>query len=455
LPSQQQQQQQSSHPFFGNNNNYGGNRGGVMPGMTPHARHNDEEPSPDENNNDDNNNNNNPWWEQTIGKPSYPAFLVGLEKARRSMKERVVPTTTNSNIAGDPPSSWTLASPPPDQPVHFTKPILPPPTKIMSTNNNNNNNNNNNALSSSSSSILVMVLSAPENFIKRQAIRETWATDSVVFVLGQADCASSSSSTNNNDDDDDNDKKKNATTSLCPLQESLLREQATYHDILEIPIVDHYSTLPEKVVQMYQFVIGQEDDDDYLQHIQWLIKADDDMYVRPKTLEAYLRKYNSQIPMVIGKIVPHSSVAREGKWAEVGYDKSHYPYWPQGSAGHIVSRAAARYITQQSSSLHRYQGEDVSIGIWMDDSKLRDLTYIQAKRMMTNEGTANCGNSKYMMIGHDLSPEEVYDCHLKFEKLQPNGTSTIVDNTWLDDPAEWKKQIDSQSVWGGWSDILG
>ena len=212
----------------------------------------------------------------------------------------------------------------------------------------------------------------------------------------------------------------------------LVQEQIKYQDLIQIPMKENYRLLPEKVVQAYHWAIQT------LPNAQWLVKADDDMFVRVQSLNHYLKKYNSQIPMVIGQIVPHSAVNREGKWAEPDYEPSYYPYWPQGSAGHVISRAAAQYISENSDSLHRFQGEDVSIGIWMDDAIKqfgRDVTYIQAKRMITNDGTKQCGVHKYLMIGHDLTAEEVYDCHLKF------GKQTFQENAWLDDPAEFGKLI--------------
>ena len=122
------------------------------------------------------------------------------------------------------------------------------------------------------------------------------------------------------------------------------------------------------------------------------------------------------------------------------------------------------YITNHSSTLYRYQGEDVSIGIWLDESKkqkqsstrssqrgkidMDDLTYIQASRMITNGGTQHCGVAKYMMIGHDLNVEEIYDCHMKFST---NTAFVDEDNAWLDDPAEWKQQIrqEEEFLYGG------
>jgi hypothetical protein len=101
--------------------------------------------------------------------------------------------------------------------------------------------------------------------------------------------------------------------------------------------------------------------------------------------------------------------------------------------------------------LHRYQGEDVSLGIWMDQASSSissasssSITFIQAKRMITNEGTQHCGRNKYMMIGHALSVEEIYHCHLQF------GNRTFLENAWVDDPAEFEEQLTAkeESSWG-------
>ena len=246
----------------------------------------------------------------------------------------------------------------------------------------------------------------------------------------------------------DKDNDKDATGVVLVLGNEVTGLDTTVmpllDDLIEIPMMEHYKRLPEKVVQSYHWVLTN------LPQVQWLVKADDDTYVRPSLVEHYLKKYNADIPMVLGKIVPHSPVAREGKWKEVDYAHEYYPYWPQGSAGHIVSKATAQYISAKSESLHRYQGEDVSIGIWMDEApskhKLQDVTYIQAKGIITNDGTNYCGRANVVMIGHDISPEEMYDCQEKFKKA-----SSSLENSWLDDPTNWKSLYGSASDGGGWN----
>jgi hypothetical protein len=262
----------------------------------------------------------------------------------------------------------------------------------------------------------ILVLSYQKNFEKRQAIRETWGRghNNIYFVVAHSNC------------EDDSLEVQDEGGDCKHVHHSFLQhEQARYHDLVEIPIKEHYRILPEKVVQAYQWTLSN------LPHIHWLVKVDDDMFVRVQSLEDYLEKYNSHIPMVIGQIVPHSQVAKEGKWAEVEhYNYTYYPYWPQGSAGHIVSRKTAKYIVDESPKLHRYQGEDVSIGIWMYEAvekhkQLDHVTYIHVPKLFTNEGAHKCRSGSYLMIGHDFTLDDQKSCY--DERDEPKR-----ENAWLD-----------------------
>eukprot|EP01049_Picozoa_sp_SAG25_P007267 SAG25_NODE_582_length_6759_cov_2.468919_5_plen_76_part_00 len=49
------------------------------------------------------------------------------------------------------------------------------------------------------------------------------------------------------------------------------------------------------------------------------------------------------------------------------YKKHSYPPFPRGGA-HAVTRALAKYVVDNDKSLVEYQGEDTSMGIWMDEA---------------------------------------------------------------------------------------
>lgn len=58
--------------------------------------------------------------------------------------------------------------------------------------------------------------------------------------------------------------------------------------------------------------------------------------------------------------------------------------------------------------------------------------------MITNDGSGACGLADYFLIGHDLTLEEMYDCHLRFQNADSAPVVVGVDhheNTWIDGPA--------------------
>jgi hypothetical protein len=277
--------------------------------------------------------------------------------------------------------------------ITFFPPILPPPNLT-------------------NSSTIILVVSAHSNFDNRQAIRETWAHghDNVYFVVGHSNCHYEREESSKVDvvvvDDSDNCQAKDHAF--------LLQEQLQFRDLIEIPILEHYREIPEKVVQAYHWTIA------HLPQAQWLVKVDDDVFVRVGSIEQYLIKYNSHVPLLLGLLRPQSLVHRTGKNAEVKYPYLYYPYWPQGSCGHMVSRATAEYLASNSPNLHRYQGEDVSIGIWLDEANkdhdhqlLPDLQYIHIPKLVSSAKVKAChvDAGTFFIVGHDLTPDDFQRCY--------------------------------------------
>jgi len=230
---------------------------------------------------------------------------------------------------------------------------------------------------------ILIVLSARQNHYRRSIIRRTWGKNHpVYFVIG----GKSTAKENNN----------------AEIQKTLLQEHQQHHDLLDSIHPDHYRSLPFKLRFAYQWI---------LQHVptaRWFVKVDDDTVVRVDTLEsALLRNLNSDIPMVVGRIIVESPVHKEGKWAELKYTKSDkYPYWPQGSCGHIVSRPIAQYVTEKSNLVY-YQGEDTSLGIWLDESPLH-ITWLHSLYFVNH---ANCMETQWLIVGHQVTPEQMQQCY--------------------------------------------
>ena len=57
-------------------------------------------------------------------------------------------------------------------------------------------------------------------------------------------------------------------------------------------------------------------------------------------------------------------VDRWGKWIEEDFSSVYYPPFACGS-GNLLSHSLAKWLSNNSPYLFHYQGEDVSLGIWL------------------------------------------------------------------------------------------
>jgi len=255
--------------------------------------------------------------------------------------------------------------------------------------------------------VMVSVLSRRSAFETRQTIRETWASghNNVFFAVGVC-CPIPP-----------NDRKKwtckrAKSTSVeeqskwdmeCAKQDlKIAEEEAKYKDIIRMPDIDVYRHLPQKVKFSYKWG---------LEHTtaKWFVKTDDDSVVRIDTLGSYLEKtYKSDEYVVVGRVADGWGVPRSGKWAENNYKPSTYPKFPLGSVGHVVSKGVASYIAENSDKLFNYQGEDISIGIWLNESPLKSKVKWVTSKHMTNHG--NCKDTGMWVMGHNIKPAKMREC---------------------------------------------
>jgi hypothetical protein len=285
------------------------------------------------------------------------------------------------------------------------------------------------------STAIILVLSAEYQFTKRQAIRETWAKghDNVYFVIGHSNCQ-------------DINVNITTTTTMAAAGDVVVPacrnvrhaflhyEQEAFQDLIEVPMEEFYQGLPDKLIYSYQWTLQNFPQQQQQQNVQWIVKVDDDMFARVSSLEHYLDRFNPNRAILIGKINDQAGVHKTGKWAELDYPHVRYPYWPQGSSGHVVSRATAAYIASHDTELFRYQGEDVSLGIWLQEAvdfpppatataaavtgngrkEQKEspfwVTYIDARAFMTNQGAARCADPRQLIVGHALSVEQLQNC---------------------------------------------
>jgi len=364
------------------------------------------------------------------------------------------------------------------------------------------------------SSLAIFVLSRREAFEIRQTIRTTWAEtlDNVYFVIGQP-CSIPPSYRGVDEGGNSYCKVKPAVLDLSTyvqttmeyltqqeiIAKGLLAEQHQYQDLLMMqPItgttssffhhahhsnsmIDMYRTLPHKLKTAYHFVTYHLPDT-----VRYILKVDDDFYVRVPPLEERLHQLSLpeslrlpsitttttssqrlpapyEFPLVIsGDIRREHKAFTNGKWREIAqFPKGAvYPTFPLGSCGHIVTRPVADFVTGHSMALLDYQGEDVSLGIWLekasfpnpyfslssspppastegagantkDDDTTNNTKLISSKTIMTTfvdwsqymSNKGQCRQKSFLVIGHDINKAKMKMCQ---KMTLANGTTNDI-----------------------------
>lgn len=138
--------------------------------------------------------------------------------------------------------------------------------------------------------------------------------------------------------------------------DSLAEEHQEFADILFVSEVDTYRSIPQKLLEAQV-----EASSSYA--FQYLLKTDDDCYIDIEQILAHLYSIGHE-RFWSGNFRTNWVVERHGKWAEWDYDAIVYPKFACGS-GYVISSDLSRSLVQMSDQLKTYQGEDVSMGIWM------------------------------------------------------------------------------------------
>jgi hypothetical protein len=274
---------------------------------------------------------------------------------------------------------------------------------------------------------VVFCMSARENFERRAVIRQTWgAKHAVYFVIGGQP----------------EEEHKS-------IHVKLEQEQVKHQDLLDSIHPESYRSLPHKLVFAYQYIYKR-----WLQ-VQWFVKVDDDTVVRIDTLQkVVLGPMNPEIPIVAGRIIVDAPVHKGGKWAEVNYPHSTYPYWAQGSCGHAVSRPVVAYLVGKQaraaaidqkknnknknnnnnnstrSTLYLYQGEDTSLGIWLHEASIAKelhVTWLNSKYFV-NSG--KCQEKQWLIIGHQITAAQMKACYKLADEWSDDYGADVSKNFW-------------------------
>uniref|UniRef100_A0A665WJK0 Hexosyltransferase n=1 Tax=Echeneis naucrates TaxID=173247 RepID=A0A665WJK0_ECHNA len=139
---------------------------------------------------------------------------------------------------------------------------------------------------------------------------------------------------------------------------ALQRESLRHGDMVFVDVVDTYRNVPSKLLQFYKWSVGNAD-------FNLLLKTDDDCYI---DVDSVLMKIDHKGLKLSnfwwGNFRQSWAVDRIGKWQELEYASPAYPAFACGS-GYVVSRDLVQWLASNAEKLKAYQGEDVSMGIWM------------------------------------------------------------------------------------------
>lgn len=117
--------------------------------------------------------------------------------------------------------------------------------------------------------------------------------------------------------------------------------------------------------------------------------------------------------------------------------------------GHVVSRVVASYIAgMEPYSFTYYQGEDVSLGIWLDQApadELEPVTWIHSK-YFSNDG--QCHTHAWLIMGHEITPEYMRACYQLKDEWPVEDLANKQWNYWLVDTLKWNKEkLASKGAW--------
>lgn len=186
--------------------------------------------------------------------------------------------------------------------------------------------------------LAVLVLTAPDNAERRDALRATWLRDRGAasrhwFVLGAG--------------------------SLQPGQRvRLTAEQARHQDLLLLPdLPDAYSQLTEKVLASFSWLAENA-------RFRYVLKCDDDTFARLGPLLDELETAPRE-RYYLGFFDGRARPFQKGQWKESAWElcDTYLPYALGG--GYVVSADLVRHLAASAPLLRRFSSEDVSVGAWL------------------------------------------------------------------------------------------
>lgn len=259
---------------------------------------------------------------------------------------------------------------------------------------------------------LVLLLAVePKKTDARDAIRKTWANESVAGGLGFVRLFFIGVN---------KDTQRNGSK----LQHTIEEESHRYHDIIQQDYRDTYNNLTLKTLMGMYWITK------YCPEAKYIMKTDSDMFVNTEYLIEKLLKPKGQLTqkyftgLLMSDFSPNRN--KESKWympPEV-YPGRRYPTFCSGT-GYVFSGDVARRIYVASLTIPRLHLEDVYVGMCL--AKLKIEPSPPPNEQLFNHWRVPYSSCRYsnLITSHWFQPNEIiqYWQHLQSNKHNPCQTT--------------------------------
>lgn len=204
--------------------------------------------------------------------------------------------------------------------------------------------------------VLVTVHSAINQSERRNAIRSTWLSESMInipdisvqywFIIGAKNVRQS-----------DN--------------ELIKLEQNKFHDLLILHNVDNgYHDLPYRTLHSLTYLSTHY-------HYTYLLKTDDDMFINTPTVLQELKTIRPDTRLYWGRFACQNPPMEDGRWKEGRWHwcDVYYPYAYGGM--YVLTHDVVTLITDNARLLQLYSCEDVSLGTWLGSYNLHRINDVR------------------------------------------------------------------------------
>jgi len=197
--------------------------------------------------------------------------------------------------------------------------------------------------------LFIGIMSAPNNTLRRNEIRNTWIKHKVFhgrshvavkFMIGHIDGQGAQRQ-----------------------EENLQKEMAIHSDIVRLSMTEGYENLTHKTLTFFKWFSIHHSSS------RFAMKLDDDTFPDLDALVPLVEQREAKY-VYMGALMDGGPVQRRGKWAEDPdiFPDEVYPTYAAGS-GYILSLPLARALTSAVANheIRLLANEDTTVGVWVHD----------------------------------------------------------------------------------------